>query len=92
MGIVHGGVLSGIIDSACGIACMTLLAHGTRWSTVNLSVSFLRVATEATGMLRCEGIAVHEGQRLVVADAVVRSPDGEAIASGRGTCMITPAR
>ena len=64
----------------------------TRWTTVNLSISFLRMATEATGPLRCEGTAVHEGQRIVVVDAVVTGPDGEAIASGRGTCMTLAAR
>lgn len=91
MGTVHGGLLSTLIDSACGIACMSLLPHGTRWTTVNLSISFLRMATEATGALRCVGTAVHEGQRIVVVDAIVTAPDGEAIASGRGTCMTLAA-
>ncbi len=92
MGTVHGGMLSTLIDSACGIACMSLLPPGTRWTTVNLSISFLRMATEATGLLRCEGTAVHEGKSIVVVDAIIRGPDGEQIASGRGTCMTLPSR
>ena len=87
MGTVHGGMLSTLIDSACGIACMSLLPHGARWTTVNLSVSFFRMVTEATGPLRCEAVAAHEGQKIIVVDAIVRSPEGEPVASGRGTCM-----
>ena len=87
MGTVHGGMLATLIDSACGIACMSLLPPGTRWTTVNLSISYFRMVTEATGPLRCEGKAVHEGKKIVVVDASVRSQGGEELASGRGTCM-----
>ncbi|OJH42928.1 hypothetical protein BON30_04820 [Cystobacter ferrugineus] len=88
MGTVHGGMLSTLIDSACGIACMSLLPHGTRWTTVNLNVSFFKMVTEATGIIRCEGVAVHQGRKIVVADATILSPDGEQIASGRATCLV----
>ncbi|WNG38843.1 PaaI family thioesterase [Archangium violaceum] len=91
MGTVHGGMLSTLIDSACGIACMSLLPHGSRWTTVNLSVSFFRVVTEATGLIRCEGVAVHHGRKIVVADATILSPDGEQVASGRATCLVLDA-
>lgn len=92
MGTVHGGVLSGMIDSACGIACMSLLPFGTRWTTVSLNVSFLKMANEAGGLLRCEGNVVNEGQRIIIVDAVVvRASDGEHIASGRATCMTLPS-
>lgn len=88
IGTVHGGVLSTLIDSACGIACMSLLPHGTRWTTVGLNISFLRSVTEATGRIRCEGAAVHSGRKMVVTDAVVTAGAGEQLASGRATCMV----
>jgi uncharacterized protein (TIGR00369 family) len=92
MGTVHGGMLFTLMDSACGIACMSLLPPGTRWSTVNLSISFFRRVTEETGPIRCEGLAAYEGHKIVVVDAVVYSQEGDQLASGRSTCMSARSR
>lgn len=89
---VHGGLAAALIDSATGCAVHTTLPAGTLYTTINLSVDFLRPATADTGVLRCEGRIVHRGARLAIAEGRVIGGDGDKVlARGQTTCMIFDA-
>ena len=89
IGMVHGGLVSTLIDSATGCAVHTTLPKGTGYSTVNLSVDMLRPITDTTGTLRIEGSVVHRGSRIAIAAAeVIGEKDGKVYARGQTTCLI----
>ncbi len=61
LGTVHGGWISAILDSAMGCAVHSTLAAGQTYTTINMTVNFVRPVFETTGKVRCEGVAVHGG-------------------------------
>lgn len=88
IGSVHGGVISALCDSACGCAVHSMLTAGTYYSSLDLSVKFLRPVTAATGRLVCTGTVLHLGMRSALAQAALTGPDGKLYAQATSSCMI----
>ncbi len=88
IGSVHGGVLSTLCDSACGCAVQSMLPAGTHYTSLDLSVKFLRPVTAATGRLVCEGTITHLGGRSALAQARLTGPDGKLYAQATSSCMV----
>lgn len=89
IGIVHGGLVSTLIDSATGTAVHTTLANGELYATVNLSVDMLRPITDTTGLLRVESTVVHRGSNIGISTAeVTGAENGKVYARGQSTCFI----
>lgn len=83
---LHGGVITSLIDAACGYA--VLAATGLVVSTVSLHTDFHRAA--GPGELHIEGRVLHQGGRICTAEAFVRDDTGTLLASGR--CTIYKSR
>jgi uncharacterized protein (TIGR00369 family) len=86
-GLVHGGVLAGMIESLCSTAAaLNVFAEGK--STVGLenSTSFLRAVR--AGTLRCTARPLVRGRRSQVWEAEVRDDDGRLVASGRVRMLV----
>ena len=88
LGSVHGGWISGLLDSAMGCAVHSVLQPGQGYTTVDLAVSFVRPVHEATGALRCEATVIHAGGRIATAEGRVFDAAGTLFAHGTETCMI----
>ncbi len=88
IGSVHGGVIATLCDSACGCAVHSLLPAGAFYTSLDLSVKFLRPVTTATGRLVCEGTVVHLGSRSGLAQAILTGPDGKLYCQATSSCMI----
>jgi uncharacterized protein (TIGR00369 family) len=88
IGSVHGGVLSTLCDSACGCAVQSMLPAGTYYTSLDLSVKFLRPVTAATGPLTCEGTVTHLGRRSALAQARLTGADGRLFAHATSSCMV----
>ena len=88
MGSVHGGWISALLDSAMGCAVHSTLAAGQIYTTVDMTISFVRAAFERTGKLRCEGKVIHAGSRIATAEGRLFDAAGKLIAHGSETCMI----
>jgi uncharacterized protein (TIGR00369 family) len=88
IGSVHGGVAATLIDSATGCAIHTTLPAGVPYTTVNLSVDYLKGISDKSGPLTCTGTVVRAGARIAVADAEVTGADGTVYARGSATCLI----
>ena len=88
LGTVHGGWISGLLDSAMGCAVHTVLKAGHGYTTVDLSVSFVRAILEKSGPLRCEGKIIHSGRRIATAEGRLWDAAGSLLAHGSETCMI----
>jgi len=84
LGVVHGGVITALLDNALTFAGGTVL--GAEVLTVEFKVNFLRPAKG--GRLRAVGRVVHAGKRLAVVQGEVYAEEGEEsrlVALGQGT-------
>lgn len=88
IGSVHGGVLAALCDSACGCAVHSTLPAGTSYTSLDLSIRFLRPVTSATGRMTCEGTVTHTGSRSALAQARLTDSAGKLFAFATSTCMI----
>ena len=88
MGVVHGGWISALLDSAMACAVHSLLKEGQGSTTVEIKTNFLRPVTARTGQLHCEADIVHFGGRLATSEGRVLDADGNMVAHGSETCMI----
>jgi uncharacterized protein (TIGR00369 family) len=69
IGSVHGGVYATLLDSATGCAVHSLLPAGVGYTSLDLTVKFLRAVTVDTGRVRCTGTVTHLGSRTALAEA-----------------------
>lgn len=91
LGTIHGGWISTLDDSAMGYAVHSMLKPGHRFTTVDMTVSFVRAVVPTFGKLTCEGKIIHSGGRIATAQGRVTDGTGKLIAHGTETCMILNA-
>lgn len=72
-GVVHGGVVASLIDTATAFAIISLLAPGERVTTVDLTITYLRPLTE--GRVTAVAKVLRAGRRLLVVSAEVFGKD-----------------
>ena len=84
--VVHGGLVTTLLDTAMGHACWTILGDGETFLTADLHAEFLRAARP--GLLRADGTVVHRTRRIVFCAADVRDADGNHVASARCTQVL----
>ena len=73
LGTVHGGWISTLLDSAMGCAVHSSMPAGQIYTTVDMTISFVRPVIEQTGKLRCEGNGFGFGSDRTHGGAVVPS-------------------
>jgi uncharacterized protein (TIGR00369 family) len=88
IGCVHGGVIATLLDSACGCAVHTLLPAGVFYTSLDLSVKFLRQVTVDTGPVTAEGSVVHLGRRTALAEGRITDAAGKVYVTATSSCLI----
>ncbi len=88
LGSVHGGVLSTLLDTAAGCTVHSTLRPGELYTSLDLTVKFLRPASVASGRLTATGTLVQRGRRTALAQAQVTDAAGRLVAHATSTCMI----
>ena len=78
VGMVHGGLLCTLLDSAMGVAVQSRLDPGVRSATIELKVSFLRPVRDG-GELEIHGRALQIGRRVAFAEAHARDHEGALV-------------
>lgn len=91
IGSVHGGVLSALLDTAAACSVHSLLAEGETYTSLDLTVKFLRAVTEDSGRLRCVGSVLHRGRRTALAEAQLFDDQERLVAHATSSCMIFSA-
>jgi uncharacterized protein (TIGR00369 family) len=87
-GIMQGGFLSALADSAMGAAAVTF-AVGRRVSIANAEIKVSFLAPVRTGeLLRCEAIVVAGGSRTAFVEASVTADDGRLVARATSTYLL----
>lgn len=86
VGAVQGGMVTTIADAAMGMAAVTLLDDDHTAATVELKINFLR----APGLARltATGRIVHQGRKLMMAEADVVNEEGKLVAKATSTLIV----
>jgi acyl-CoA thioesterase len=82
-GVVHGGVVAALIDSATAFAILPLLEADERTTTVDLTISYLRPLV--SGTMAATARVVREGRRLIVVSADLFDETGNLAATALST-------
>lgn len=89
LGVVHGGVLAALIDTAAFWAVYFGIPGAGDWyASVDLKLNFL--APAFAGSLVARGRQVKVGKKLCYATARIHDEQGTIVAHGASTLMILP--
>ena len=89
-GMVHGGVLSTLIDTATFWAVFLRLPEDAGLVNIDLKLNYLKPAT--TGFLTSGGRCIWAGSSISYAEAAVKDADGGLLAHGTSTLMVLPGK
>jgi uncharacterized protein (TIGR00369 family) len=88
IGMVHGGLVCTLADTVVGCAVHTMLEAGFTYTSIDLSVSYLRPVTGASGALRSTGRVTKPGRRVAFAEAEIVDGAGKVVATATGSCLV----
>ena len=88
LGMVHGGVACTLLDTVVGCAAHTTLEAGVGYTSIDITVSYLRPILSSTGLLRARGRVVKPGSRVIFAEGVVEDAAGTAFATATSSLLV----
>ena len=86
-GLVHGGMLAILADTACGLAIRSAIERGRLHVTTDLDIHFLSPA--GPGRLLGRGTAVKVGRSLAFAEASIEDAEGKLLAKAQGRFSVS---
>ena len=89
-GIVHGGVLATLIDTATFWSVFLRLPEDAGLVNIDLKLNYLKSIT--TGMMTAKGRCIRAGRSISYAEASVKDEKGNILAHGTSTLMVMPGK
>ena len=89
-GMVHGGVLATLIDTATFWAAFLRLPEACGLVNIDLKLNYLRPVR--SGRIEAQGVCMRSGRSLSYTTASVIDGDGELLAHGSSTLMALPGK
>jgi uncharacterized protein (TIGR00369 family) len=86
MGTLHGGVLCDVSDAAMGCAFASTLDAGQSYTTLELSINFLRPVFKGT--LTATGHVVKRTRKTGLIECDVTDEQGRLVARAKSTCLV----
>lgn len=83
-GVVHGGLLSTLLDHAAGLSCLFCPEPGRRRNGMTLTLTTTYVAQARTGRVMVVGERVKAGRSIFFARSEARADDGTLLATATG--------
>lgn len=90
LGLVHGGLLCTLLDTAMGIAVQTTVDASVGYATIELKVSYLGPLPADGRSVDVHGRALKVGRRIAFAEAHAYAADGTLL--GHGTSSLSALR
>lgn len=90
IGTVHGGFVCTVLDSALGCAVQTTLPQGQGYTSIQITVNYLRPVHAGTGPLTCTARVTKPGNRVAFADGVITDAAGKTVATATGSLLVFP--
>ncbi len=92
IGMVHGGLVCTLADTVIGCSVHTLLEPGVGYTSIDLTVSYLRPVHADGTALRATGLVTKPGRRVAFATAEIVDGAGKVVATASGSVLIMDAR
>jgi len=89
-GVVHGGVLAALADTAGGLASYMSMPRGTRIATIEMKINYLE-GVEA-GSVEADAQVVRIGKHLAVVDCDIRDGNRRLVGKALMTFFVGPFR
>ena len=77
-GVVHGGILAALADTAAAVAAYTIIPKGAALATIELKINYLEPVPG--GKIKADARILRAGRNFVVAECEIFT-DGEALAA-----------
>lgn len=84
-GVMHGGAIATLIDTAVAFAIVGASEPGARFTTIEMKVNYLSPIRE--GRVVADAKLIRDGRRIVVSDCDVFDSKGQLAAKGLLTYM-----
>ncbi len=84
-GIMHGGAIATLVDTAVAFAIVGASKPGARFTTIEMKVNYLRPISK--GRVVADAKLIRDGRRIVVSDCDVFDSEGNLAAKGLVTYM-----
>jgi uncharacterized protein (TIGR00369 family) len=88
MGVMHGGALAAVADSAVAIALWGLVGMDKIFTTIEMKINF--IGPVGSGEVIAEGEIIHCGRKTAVGDVTIKDQDGRLVGKCVATYMIIP--
>lgn len=92
IGTVHGGLVCTLLDTVLGCAVQTTLPRGQAYTSLDITVSYLRPVLSTSGTLTAVGRVVKPGSRAAFAEGTVHDAAGKLVATATSTLLVFPAQ
>src|SRR6478752_10371335 len=87
-GVLHGGVLASIADSACAVAAIARVFPASYATTINLQVSYMKPVV--AGRFRAVGRCLRAGKSVLFSQAEVFDEKESLVCSASSQLMVIP--
>ena len=87
-GVLHGGVLASIADSACAVAAISRVYPASYATTINLQLAYLKPVRE--GRFRAEGKCLRAGKNVLFSQAQVFDDREALVCSASSQLLVIP--
>ncbi len=87
-GVLHGGVLASIADSACAVAAISRVYPESYATTINLQVSYLKPVLE--GQFRAVGKCLKAGRNVLFSEAAIYDEKDTLVCRASSQLMVVP--
>jgi uncharacterized protein (TIGR00369 family) len=89
-GVVHGGVLASLADTAGGFATYTAYPHGVRVATVEMKINYLEAVERGT--VEADGRVLRSGKHISVVDCEIRDENRRLVGQALMTFFVGPLK
>jgi len=89
-GIVHGGVLATLVDTATFWSVFLRLPEDAGLVNIDLKLNYLK--SISSGLMTAQGRCIRAGRTINYAEASVKDKEGNLVAHGTSTLMVLPGK
>ncbi len=88
IGAVHGGYACTVLDTVTGCAAHTTLEAGRGYTSIEITVKYLRPITADLGVLTAVGTVTKPGRRVIFAEGTILDAAGRLLATASSSLLV----
>lgn len=90
LGSIHGGLACTLLDTVLACAGHSTLAAGIGYTSIDITVNYLRPIQPNNGPLVATGRVVKAGSRVIFTEGEILGADGRAVATATSSLLVFP--